>query len=62
MIHDQLLTIHYIIAIKEYDYGAKTRALERLSTPLVKGGLAWFRVSCHELPADQSQDPIPERL
>jgi hypothetical protein len=37
-IHDQLLTIHYISAIKEYS----------LPTPLLKGGLAWFRVSYYK--------------
>jgi len=50
MIHDQLLAIHYIIVIEEYDSRAKTKALECLPTPLMRGGLAWFRVSFCELP------------
>ena len=62
-IHDQLLTIHYVFAIREYDFGAKTRTLERLLIPLMRGGLAWFRVSFGELPArDQSHELIVEPL
>lgn len=45
MIHDQLLTIHYFLPLEEYD--DETQALSCLPTPLVRGGLEWFRVSCH---------------
>jgi len=58
MIHDQLLTIHYIYAIKEYDFWNKTPSLERLPTPLLRGGLAWLRVSYYELPVHQSHELI----
>jgi len=43
-IHDQLLTIHYIFTIG-YDFWDSAQALARLPTPLMRGGLVWFRVS-----------------
>jgi len=61
-IHDQLLTLHYIFAIKGDDFGAKTRALECISKPLMRGGLAWFRVSFCKLPADWFHELIVETL
>jgi len=48
-----LLIIHHIVTTKGSDFLDKTRVLVRLPTSLIRGGLAWFRVSYYELP-DQS--------
>ena len=44
-IRDQVLTIHHLFIGLTREPGLMTRVLKCLPIPLVRGGLAWFRVS-----------------
>jgi len=62
-IHDQLLTLHYLFTKEWNRLGEdRTRAVERLPASLMRGGLAWFRVSFHRPPVDQSKILVVETL
>ncbi len=56
-IHNQILTIRHLVIGLASESELMTRILKHLPTPLVRGGLAWFRVS-FKLTAGQSSELI----